>query len=45
MLVIGDKEIEGGKVAVRARKEGDLGAMNINDFLELITKEIQTRSK
>ena len=29
MLVIGDKEMDNNMVAVRSRKEGDLGAMSL----------------
>jgi len=34
MLVCGDKEIEDGKIAVRHRSNGDLGAMTIEEFVE-----------
>ncbi|NTV91237.1 MAG: threonine--tRNA ligase, partial [Clostridiales bacterium] len=30
MLVVGDKEMENGQVAVRSRKDGDLGAMDFD---------------
>lgn len=40
MLVIGDKEVEEGTVGVRKRGEGDIGAMKIDEFLELINKDI-----
>ena len=36
MLVLGDKEVESGEVSVRERHEGDLGAMSIDAFCELI---------
>ncbi len=45
MLVIGDKEAEEGTVAVRSRKEGDLGAMAIDAFIAKITEEVRTKSK
>ena len=45
MLVIGDKEAENGTVAVRSRKEGDLGAMPVEAFAEKIMEEIRTRAK
>jgi threonyl-tRNA synthetase len=45
MLVIGDKEMENGAVAVRSRKEGDLGAMPIDDFINKIVEEIRTKAK
>jgi threonyl-tRNA synthetase len=34
MLVVGDKEVESGKVSVRSRDEGDLGSLELKDFLE-----------
>ena len=45
MLVIGDKEAENGTVAVRSRKDGDLGAMPVEDFKAKILEEIRTRAK
>lgn len=44
MLIIGDKEVEEGKVSVRHRKEGDKGAMKLDDFVELIKAEIKSKS-
>ena len=44
MLIIGDKEVEEGKVSVRHRKEGDKGAMGLDDFVELIKTEIKSKS-
>ncbi|ADG82727.1 threonine--tRNA ligase [Thermincola potens] len=43
MLVVGDKEMENGTVAVRKRGEGDKGAVNADDFVALITKEIKEK--
>jgi threonyl-tRNA synthetase len=40
MLIIGDKEVEAGKVAVRQREAGDLGAMLIEDFIKQINNEL-----
>jgi threonyl-tRNA synthetase len=34
MLVIGEKEVEEGKVAIRIQGEGDKGAVSIADFVE-----------
>jgi threonyl-tRNA synthetase len=36
MLVVGDKEIESGCVAVRDRSQGDMGAMGVDDLAELV---------
>jgi len=43
MLIIGDKELEAGNVAVRSRDAGDLGALPLDKFLADITEEIRTR--
>ncbi len=43
MLVIGDKEMENGEVAVRSRKNGDMGAVNKEKFIEDLMKEIKER--
>jgi threonyl-tRNA synthetase len=44
MLVLGDKELEEGKVAVRERKQGDLGAMSLEEFKEIAGRLKQTRA-
>jgi threonyl-tRNA synthetase len=41
MLIIGDKEVEANAVGVRSRKLGDLGAMDVNAFVEKIKAEIE----
>ncbi len=43
MLIVGDKEMEEGKVAVRSRKEGDKGAVSSTDFLKDILFEISEK--
>lgn len=45
MLVIGDREMKNGQVAVRSRKEGDLGVMDVDGFINKLTTEINTRAK
>ncbi len=45
MLVIGDREMQNVQVAVRSRKEGDLGVMDTNDFINKLTTEINTRAR
>ncbi len=45
MLVVGDREAEAGKVAVRTRKGEDLGAMDFDEFSAKILEEIKTRAK
>lgn len=45
MLVIGDKEMQNKQVAVRSRKEGDLGPMDFDEFAKKITEEIASRAR
>ena len=40
MLVIGEKEVKYNTVSVRDRKEGDLGAISIEDFISKIKQEV-----
>ncbi len=42
MLILGDKEVEANAVGVRSRKDGDIGQMKLNDFIEKIKKEIES---
>src|SRR5829696_5306535 len=44
MLVCGDREMEEGKVAVRERSRGDIGAMPLEEFRELALRLVRTRS-
>ena len=45
LLVVGDREVEGGAVSVRTQKGEDLGSMTVDAFTELLNKEVSTRSK
>lgn len=44
MFIIGDKDIEAQTVSVRHRKEGDLGAMKLEQFIEMAVEEIETKA-
>ena len=44
MFIIGDKDIEAQTVSVRHRKEGDLGAMKLEEFIEKAVEEIETKA-
>ncbi len=44
LLILGDKELEAQSVAVRHRKEGDLGAMPLADFVKRVKTEIEKKS-
>jgi threonyl-tRNA synthetase len=41
LLIIGEKEIENGTIAVRKQGEGDKGSMKIEDFVNFINSEIK----
>jgi len=43
MLVVGEKEIAEGKVAVRHRTEGDKGAVPVEEFIAMVTKAVAER--
>ena len=45
MLVLGDKEVEQNVVAVRSRKEGDLGTMSADDILARLVEEVETKAR
>jgi threonyl-tRNA synthetase len=44
MLIVGDKEASEGTVAVRGRKDGDIGAQKLDDFTASLTAEIEAKS-
>ena len=39
MVLVGDKDIENNTVSIRKRKGGDMGAMSLDAFLEMIVPE------
>lgn len=43
MLIIGDKEICSNTVSIRSRKNGDMGSMNLCDFIEMINSIIKNK--
>ena len=43
MLVIGEKELEEGKVSVRKQGEGDQGTMSIEDFAKYVSNEVKNQ--
>lgn len=44
MLLVGDKDIENNVVSVRSRKDGDIGAMSLEEFIEKANEEIRTKA-
>lgn len=45
LLIVGEKEALNNEVAVRSRKNGDEGAVDLNTFTDRILKEIATKEK
>ncbi|CDE17770.1 threonine--tRNA ligase [Eubacterium sp. CAG:841] len=43
MLVVGDKEMAEGLVAVRSRSEGELGQLTIEDFTKRAVEEVKSK--
>ncbi len=45
MLVVGAKEVENGAVAVRSRKDGDLGSVSVDEFVKTLLEEIASKRR
>jgi len=45
VLVMGDKEVEAGQVAIRGRGRDNLGVRSVEDFLSGLQKEVETRGQ
>jgi len=45
LLVVGDKEVENGSVAVRTRSGEDLGTMTIEAFSEFLSKDVERKGR
>lgn len=45
LVVVGDKEVEAGAVAVRTRKGEDLGTMTLNEFEALLGEAVERKGK
>ncbi|SHJ74859.1 threonyl-tRNA synthetase [Geosporobacter subterraneus DSM 17957] len=44
MLIVGEKEAESGTISVRSRDRGELGSQNLEDFIEVVRKEVKNKS-
>jgi threonyl-tRNA synthetase len=44
MIILGDKELEENKVAVRERTAGDIGQMTLEEFTQMVRKLKETRA-
>ena len=45
LIVVGDKEVESGQVAVRTRDGNDLGVMSLEAFTDLLAADVANRSR
>ncbi len=45
MLIVGEKEVESNTVSVRSRKDGDKGAVSVEDFIKNAKEEIETKAR
>ncbi len=45
MLVVGDRDMEAGTVSVRHRAEGDLGAMNLEQFSAMLRQVVDSKER
>jgi threonyl-tRNA synthetase len=43
MIILGDKEVKEQNISVRNRKDGDLGAMSLDDFISKLKEEISKK--
>jgi threonyl-tRNA synthetase len=43
-VVIGDKEVQEGKLSVRSKKEGNLGSMSLEDFIHHLKERIRNKA-
>ena len=40
MIIVGDRDMESNSISVRNRKDGDMGAMKVADFIEKLKSEL-----
>jgi threonyl-tRNA synthetase len=45
LLVVGDREVENGEIAVRARSGEDLGSMPVNEFVRVLADDVGRRGR
>jgi len=44
-LIVGEKEFESETVSVRIQGDGDKGSMKLDEFADLINKEVKTQTE
>ena len=45
MLIVGDNELQNGTVSVRSSKAGDLGSLNLDEFLNDLVAKVQNKEQ
>jgi threonyl-tRNA synthetase len=45
LVVVGDREVANGEIAVRARNGDDQGTMPIEDFIEILRKDEEKKGR
>ena len=45
MLIVGEKEVDSNTVSVRSRKDGDKGAVSVEEFIKNAKEEIETKAR
>ncbi len=45
MLVVGDREQEGGQVSVREHRRGDVGSYAVEEFIVRLSEQVRTRAR
>ncbi len=45
MIVVGDKDVEANAVSVRSRKQGDMGSMDVDTFVDMIVDEVENKKR
>jgi threonyl-tRNA synthetase len=45
LIVVGDREVENGEIAVRARNGDDLGTMSVGAFSQLLQNEVEKKGR
>ena len=43
MIVVGEKEEAENKISVRSRDKGEIGSLDLNEFMETLSKEVEER--
>ena len=43
LAVIGEREVEAGTLSVRSSKEGDLGSLSADSFMDILREEMTTK--